>query len=148
VLIATLGAQLLNDALKLAFHRPRPSGFVSVIPVKRSASRPARDGFDCLLRAMAVIGWRVLAHELALLADDDDCRGFPGGVSRLFLGCALPHGHTGELAGGLFWLDVTLCWCGSWQPGALPPCRRVRTNPIRSPPCKRPDGRLLLVVAG
>jgi PAP2 superfamily len=32
VLIATLGAQLLNDALKLVFHRPRPSGFVSVIP--------------------------------------------------------------------------------------------------------------------
>ncbi len=32
VLIATLGAQLLNDALKLAFHRPRPSVFVSAIP--------------------------------------------------------------------------------------------------------------------
>jgi hypothetical protein len=45
VLIATLGAQLLNDALKLAFHRPRPSVFVSVILVKHSASLPATRWF-------------------------------------------------------------------------------------------------------
>jgi membrane-associated phospholipid phosphatase len=61
VLIARPDAQLLNDALKLVFHRPRRSVFVSVIPGQafRFPSSHAMVS-DAFYGALAVIGWRVL----------------------------------------------------------------------------------------
>jgi len=61
LLMATVGAQLVNDALKLAFHRPRPSVFVSLIP-GQAFSFPSGHAMVSIAfyGVLAVIGWRVL----------------------------------------------------------------------------------------
>ncbi len=110
VLIATLGAQLLNDALKLAFHRPCPSGFVSVIP-GQAFSFPSGHAMVSIAfyGALAVIGWRVLRGRARIAwLTTMTAVVFLVGVSRLFLDVHYPTDVLASWAGGLFWLDVTL----------------------------------------
>jgi membrane-associated phospholipid phosphatase len=110
VLIATLGAQLLNDALKLAFHRPRPSVFVSVIP-GQAFSFPSGHAMVSIAfyGALAVIGWRALRGRprIAWLTTMSAVVLLVG-VSRLFLDVHYPTDVLASWAGGLLWLDVTL----------------------------------------
>jgi undecaprenyl-diphosphatase len=110
VLIATVGAQLLNDALKLAFHRPRPSVFVSVIP-GQMFSFPSGHAMVSVAfyGALAVIGWRVLRGRtrIAWLTAMTAVVVLVG-VSRLFLDVHYPTDVLASWAGGLLWLDVSL----------------------------------------
>jgi membrane-associated phospholipid phosphatase len=138
VLIATLGAQLLNDALKLVFHRPRPSGFVSVIP-GQAFSFPSGHAMVSIAfyGALAVIGWRVLRGRARIAwLTTMTAVVFLVGVSRLFLDVHYPTDVLASWAGGLFWLDITLALVRTVVARrAAATHRRLRPNPIGGPPC-------------
>jgi len=138
VLIASLGAQLLNDTLKLTFHRPRPSAFVSVIP-GQAFSFPSGHAMVSIAfyGALAVIGWPVLRGRprIAWLTTMTAVV-FLVGVSRLFLDVHYPTDVLASWAGGLFWLDVTLALVRTVaERRASSIHRRRRPNPIGGPPC-------------
>jgi len=138
VLIATLGAQLLNDALKLTFHRPRPSVFVSVIP-GQAFSFPSGHAMVSIAfyGALAVIGWRVLRGRARIAwLTTMTAVVFLVGVSRLFLDVHYPTDVLASWAGGLFWLDATLALVRTVADRrASATHRRRRPNPIGGPPC-------------
>jgi undecaprenyl-diphosphatase len=116
VVVATVGAQAVNDGLKLFFHRPRPSGLVVASNLPGQAySFPSGHAMVSIAfyGVLAYVGWRLLRGRtrgvwmafmasLVLLV----------GIARLILEMHYPTDVLASWAAGLVWLDVTLVSIG------------------------------------
>jgi undecaprenyl-diphosphatase len=116
VVVATIGAQALNDVLKLFFHRPRPSGLVVASSLPGQAySFPSGHAMVSIAfyGVLAYIGWRLL-HGRARGAWIAVMVGVVLliGVARLILEAHYPTDVLASWAAGLVWVDATLVGIG------------------------------------
>jgi undecaprenyl-diphosphatase len=137
LVIAALGAQVLNDLLKLGFHRDRPEGFsvASSIP-GQAYSFPSGHAMVSIafFGMLAYVGWRVsqgwpravwilfMASLILLVA-----------LTRLMLGAHFPTDLVASWAVGLLWVDVTLVGVGYVHQR-----RSEHRGPIRDAPARAP----------
>jgi undecaprenyl-diphosphatase len=130
VLVASLGGELANSALKAAFMRPRPS----VVPHLREVVSPSFPSGHAMESAiiyltlgamlMRIVEGRLtkiyclsIAVLLTLLV----------GVSRVFLGVHYPSDVVGGWMLGFFW--ASLCWLVERRYEAVTGVKEERDNP-------------------
>lgn len=139
LLVSTIGSLVLNEALKLAFHRDRPSMVTSVIPGQMFSFPSGHAMVSVAFYGMlAVIGWRVLGRRsrIAWVAAMTAAIVVVG-VSRLFLDVHYPSDVLASWAGGLLWLDLSLVLVGMLS------TRSRRSSPARGVAmvCSQVEGR-------
>jgi undecaprenyl-diphosphatase len=110
LVLATGGAQVWNDVLKLTFQRQRPTAVASVIP-GQAYSFPSGHAMVSIAfyGALAYIGWRVFGGwPRAVWITAMIGLTLVIGVSRLFLDVHYPTDVLASWAAGLFWLDISM----------------------------------------
>ena len=107
--IAVLGANLLNEAMKLFFHRPRPEPWFGY-PKPHTYSFPSGHAFVsfcfclCLAEILIRHGWP-LAVKMAVWSAALGCT-LTVGLSRVYLGVHYPTDVLGGYAAGIVWTTL------------------------------------------
>lgn len=109
---AFAGVGLLDDALKVAIHRPRPDDFPALIPQPSSWSFPSGHAMT------ALVGYGMLAYVLLLVTKTHRTRVVIVigaavliliiGLSRLYLGVHYFSDVVGGYAAGVVWLSICI----------------------------------------
>jgi undecaprenyl-diphosphatase len=120
--ITVLGANLLNEAMKLLFHRPRPEPWFGY-PQPPTYSFPSGHAFVsfcfylCLAEILVRHGWP-LVGKVALWGAALGCT-LTIGLSRVYLGVHYPTDVLGGFAAGVLWTTLIRVARQVWQERAL-----------------------------
>ena len=120
--VAVLGANLLNEAMKLFFHRPRPEPWFGY-PQPPTYSFPSGHAFVsfcfclCLAEILMRHGWP-LGGKVAIWSAALGCT-LTVGLSRVYLGVHYPTDVLGGYAAGIVWTTLIRVARHVWQKQAL-----------------------------
>jgi undecaprenyl-diphosphatase len=137
VVVATLGADVLNNVLKLVFHRARPPGISIATDIPgQGYSFPSGHALVSIAfyGALAYVGWRLMPSGWR-----DTWIALMGlivvsiAVSRLALGVHYPTDLLASWAAGLIWLEVTLFGVGYIHQRRTRDHQSIEAAPARSP---------------
>ena len=130
--VTVLGANLVNEAMKLFFHRPRPLPWFSY-PLPPTYSFPSGHAFVsfcfcvCLAEILVRHGWP-LVGKVGIWSAALGCT-LTIGVSRVYLGVHYPTDVLGGYAAGIVWTMLIRVIRNTWQGraegkrrGDLPDC--------------------------
>ena len=116
--IAVLGANLVNEAMKLFFHRPRPEPWFGY-PQPPTYSFPSGHSFVsfcfclCLAEILMRHGWP-LVGKVAIWSAALGCTLIIG-LSRVYLGVHYPTDVLGGYAAGIVWITLIQVARHVWQ---------------------------------
>jgi undecaprenyl-diphosphatase len=116
--VAVLGANLVNEAMKLFFHRPRPQPWFGY-PQPPTYSFPSGHAFVsfcfclCLAEILIRHGWP-LAGKMAMWSVALGCALIVG-FSRVYLGVHYPTDVLGGYAAGIVWMMLIRVVRHVWQ---------------------------------
>ena len=116
--VAVLGANLINEAMKLFFHRPRPEPWFGY-PQPPTYSFPSGHAFVsfcfclCLAEILVRQGWP-LVGKVAIWSAALGCT-LTIGLSRVYLGVHYPTDVLGGFAAGIVWLTLIRVARHVWQ---------------------------------
>jgi undecaprenyl-diphosphatase len=116
--VTVLGANLVNEGMKLFFHRPRPEPWFSY-PLPSTYSFPSGHAFVsfcffvCLAEILMRHGWP-LAGKVAIWSAALGCT-LTIGVSRVYLGVHYPTDVLGGYAAGIVWTMLIRLVRSGWQ---------------------------------
>lgn len=117
--IAVVGANLLNESMKLFFHRPRPSPWYDY-PLPPTYSFPSGHSFVsfcfflCLAELCVRPEWPPAARFALWIAAV--CCTLSIGLSRVYLGVHYPTDVLGGYAAGVLWTTAIRAARHRWQP--------------------------------
>jgi undecaprenyl-diphosphatase len=120
--VAVLGANLVNEAMKLFFHRPRPEPWFGY-PQPPTYSFPSGHAFVsfcfclCLAEILIRHGWPPVA-KVAMWSAALGCT-LTVGLSRVYLGVHYPTDVLGGYAAGIVWTTLIRVARHIWQKQAL-----------------------------
>ena len=120
--VAVVGANLVNEAMKLFFHRPRPQPWFGY-PQPPTYSFPSGHAFVsfCFCLCLAEIlmrGERRPAGKMAIWGTALGCT-LTVGLSRVYLGVHYPTDVLGGYAAGIVWTTLIRVARHLWQKQAL-----------------------------
>ena len=116
--IAVLGANFVNEAMKLFFHRPRPQPWFGY-PQPPTYSFPSGHSFVsfcfclCLAEILMRHGWP-LGGKVAIWSAALGCT-LTVGLSRVYLGVHYPTDVLGGYAAGIVWITLIRLARHGWQ---------------------------------